>query len=374
MNCMGFEITSPNTIHCGQGAISKVAAKIAELGSISVITTGVHLHKSNLTLSIIDELEKLGVDCVESFTVAEEPTVEMVDELAGVYRDIGADVVLSIGGGSVIDCVKAAAMVAVNKGNAEDYQLKRREIENHPIPHIAIPTTAGTGSEATRVSVLSNNSAGVKRSISHPLMTPNAVILDPELTVTLPLYLTTLTAMDALSHAIESAVSSQSNAFTKHIAFAAIEQTSLGLPNCQSNPYDLDARTKCLIGSCFAGWSMQAGLGASHSLAPAVCIAAGCRHSEAIAALLPNAIRLNERAIPGVYAEVARIMNCSNVALRIEELCISGGFDCKLAKFGLKSDDWPEVLEIMKRYASHRKTNPVEVTDDYARELFEMSL
>ena len=180
--------------------------------------------------------------------------------------------------------------------------------------------------------------------------------------------------MDAFSHAIESAVSKKANAYTRGIALAGNEQLNIGLPRCQDDPNDIDARLACLVGSCFAGLSMQAGMGASHSLAPAICIVGEMRHSEAVAALLPHVIRLNEQACPGVYAQVGRAMNCEDVAQRIEELCEQGNFANDLSQFGLGSSDWNQVLDAMNRYAGHRQTNPAEVTDDYAKTLFESSL
>ncbi len=367
---MSFDITSPSIIHCGAGTFGKIADEIARFGKRAAIVTGAHLVHSKLVSGLYEDLRKRGVQPFISEPVVEEPTVERVDELAAFLRHERAEVVISIGGGSVIDTAKAAAVMATNDGTTEAYQLKRREITNPPLRQIVAPTTAGTGSEATRVSVLTNNALGIKRSISHPLMTPAIAILDPELSVSLPIEMTTLTAMDAFSHSIESAVSLKADSYTRHIALAAIEQISKGLPACQKNPHDLDARLACLTGSCFAGLSMQNGLGASHSLAPAVCIVGKLRHSEAIAALLPHSIELNELQRPGAYDDVKRAMGCEDVASRLKELCVAGGVSTSLASYGMTVSQTEEVIEAMNRYGSHRQTNPVEVTDSWARELY----
>jgi len=371
---MPFEITSPGLIYCGAGTFSRIVEEAPRLGTRAGIVTGGHSVKSRRVADLYEALRKRGVSVSISEPVTEEPTVERVDKLAAFLREERAEVVISIGGGSVIDAAKAAAMMATNDGPTEAYQLKRREITSPPISHIAVPTTAGTGSEATRVSVLTNNALAIKRSVSHVWMTPDVAILDPELTVSLPLELTTLTAMDAFSHAIESAVSRGANSYTRHIALAAIERLSDGLPKCHTNLRDLDARLACLMGSCFAGLAMQQGLGASHSLAPAVCIVGGIRHSEAITALLVHSIDLIERALPGTYDEVKRAMGCDNVAGRLTELCEAGGVSTDLSSYGLKPSDSDAVIAAMNRYGSHRRTNPVEVTDDWARELFERSV
>lgn len=367
---MFFEITSPSIIHCGAGVFSRTPDEAARLGRRAAVVAGRHFLDSPDARVLTERLSGLGVTVFAAEPVAGEPDVDLVDELAGFLRSVSADVVVAVGGGSVIDAAKAAAAVAVNEGRTEDYQLKRRELTVPPLPVVAAPTTAGTGSEATRVSVLNNPAEGVKRSISHPLMTPAAAILDPVLTTTLDRRMTVLTAMDALAHAIESAVCRNANPYTRSIAVAAVEQVSTHLPACLRDPRDCDARLGCLIGSCFAGLAMQAGLGASHSLAPAVCVVAGIRHSEAIAGLLPHAIRLNSRHIPGLYAPVNRAMQTEDAADRIEQLCAEGGIAPGLAQYGLKPSDWPDVLEAINRYASHRQTNPVEVTDEFAMQIY----
>ncbi len=368
---MSFEITGPAVIHCGAGCFGKIPVEAARMGFRAAIITGSHILDSGPITELCEALDEANVQFAISEPVTQEPTVERVDELAAFIRAEYADFLISIGGGSVMDTAKAAALVAVNDGITEDYQLKRREIVNPPLPQIAVPTTAGTGSEATRVSVLTNDSLAIKRSISHPLMTPAVAILDPELTVDLDLRFTTLTAMDAFAHAIESAVSLSATPYTRQIALAAIEHLSTGLPTCQKHPHNLQARLDCLMGSCFAGLAMQNGLGASHSLAPAVCIVGKIRHSEAIAALLPEVIKLNEQQHPAAYDDVSRAMGADNVAERLIDLCRAGGLPTSLSDYGLTINDKDAVMAALNRYGSHRRTNPVEVTDDYACKLFE---
>lgn len=367
---MPFDITSPSITHCGAGAFAKIVEEAPRLGKRAAIVTGAHLRQSKRVADLYEDLKKRGLSVVVAEPVTKEPTVERVDELAAFLRQHKSDLVISIGGGSVMDTAKAAAVMATNDGVTEAYQLKRREIGNPPLPQIAVPTAAGTGSEATRVAVLTNEHLGIKRSISHPYMTPTIAILDPELTVSLDKRFTTLTAMDAFSHSIESAVSLKADSYTRHVALAAIELLAQGLPAAQTNGHDLDARLACLQGSCFAGLAMQNGLGASHSLAPAVCIVGKLRHSEAIAVLLPHSIRLNEDARPAAYSDVKRAMGADDVAARLVELSDAGGVSTSLSSYELTMADEDEVIAAMNRYGSHRQTNPVEVTDDWARELY----
>lgn len=371
---MSLDITSPSIIHCGAGTFAKIAEEAPRLGRRAAIVTGAHLRQSKRIADLYEDLRKRGLSVVIADAVTEEPTVERVDGLAAFLRQHKSDLVISIGGGSVIDTAKAAAVMATNDGVTEAYQLKRREIVNPPLPQIAVPTTAGTGSEATRVSVLTNERLGIKRSISHPYMTPTIAILDPELTISLDKRFTTLTAMDAFSHSIESAVSLKADSYTRHVALAAIELLAQGLPAAQTNGHDIDARLACLQGSCFAGLAMQNGLGAAHSLAPAVCIVGKLRHSEAVAALLPHSIRLNEQEHPAAYEEVRRAIGVDDVGARLITLCDAGGVSTSLSSYGLRLEDEDEVIAAMNRYGSHRQTNPVEVTDDWARELYRRTI
>lgn len=366
----GFEITSPRIIHCGSEKILLAAEEIARLGKRAAIVTGKRLHNGELVNRIKNDLEKFGVQSTFTQPIAGEPTVEMVDSLTEQMKAFGTDVVLAIGGGSVMDAAKAAALLVNNCGTAEDYQLKRKEITAGPVAQVFAPTTAGTGSECTRVSVLTNTHEGIKRSISHPLMTPDVVILDPQLTMSCSRLLTTLTAMDALAHAIESAVSANSTHYTRHMGLAACEKISQELSKCQEFPDDLKSRLDCLLGSSFAGLALQAGLGASHTLSPAICIYTNRSHSEVVAALLPHTIRLNSLHSPGIYTDVEKALGCENVSEWMLNTCRRAGFSCKLSSFDLKEEDWPEIFEIMIRYASHRQSNPVEITDEYAKELY----
>ncbi|MEM4205036.1 MAG: iron-containing alcohol dehydrogenase, partial [Candidatus Methanomethylicaceae archaeon] len=162
MTMIVSEITSPKIIHFGKGAFERTAAETARLGRRAIIVTGRRLHGSGMVSRLVRDLDSLGTAAFLAEPVTNEPTVDMVDELAAFLRSKKADVVVAVGGGSVMDCAKAAAVMAVHDGSTEDYQLKRREITNPPLAQVFAPTTAGTGSEATRVSVLTNPRVGVK--------------------------------------------------------------------------------------------------------------------------------------------------------------------------------------------------------------------
>ncbi len=367
---MNTQITSPYIIKVAPGALLEVAGQVKDPGRKAVIVTGSHLRGTPVLDEFVRTVEAAGTETVLSPVISGEPDTDMVDSLAEFCVAESADTVIAVGGGSVLDTAKAATAVATNGGCCEDYQLGRRTVTKPTLRQIAVPTTAGTGSETTRVAVITNDRLQMKKSLSHPWMTPEVVALDPQLLVSVSKYLTAITGIDAFSHAIESCVSKLSNPYTRAMGLAGVTELAKGLPEALARPDDLEARATGLLGSSFAGLAMQAGLGASHSLAPALCLVGKMRHSEAIAAILPHSIRRNEAAVPGAYDVVRGAVGVDDIAGLVERICEMGGFRCSVRQFGLTEDDWPHILESMNRYAGHRQSNPREVTDDYARELF----
>lgn len=352
------------------GALLGIAAQLENPGRKAVVVTGPHLRDTQTLRDFVSTLEAVGLETALLPAVSGEPDTDLVDELAARCVAESADTIVALGGGSVLDAAKAAAVVSTNGGCCEDYQLNHRPITKPTLRQIAIPTTAGTGSEATRVAVITNSRLQMKKSLSHHWMTPELVALDPQLLVGLSKYLTATTGIDAFSHAIESCVSKTSNAYTRAIGLAGAVELAKGLPKALETPDDPEARAQCLLGSCFAGLAMQAGLGASHSLAPALCVVGKMRHSEAIAAILPHSIRRNEAEAPGTYDTVRHATGVEDIGGLVERICEMGGFRCNVRRFGLTEQDWPVVMESMNRYGGHRKSNPCEVTDEYAKQLF----
>ena len=195
--------------------------------------------------------------------------------------------VVGVGGGGPLDAAKAVAMLAVNPGTAEEYQMGRA-VEVDPLPFIAVPTTVGTGSEATMVAVLRNRRAGVVKAIREPRMIPPVAVLDPLLLAGLPPRLLRLGACDALAHGIESYLSLGATGFTRAHSFEGVRLVSKGLRSLAAGEPDAAAAPALLLGSYFAGVALQAGPGLAHVLAQPITAVTGIPHSAAIAALLPR--------------------------------------------------------------------------------------
>ena len=168
-------------------------------------------------------LDKSGIGFFIYDNVKKEPDLHVINEGVKLLLNENCDGVLGIGGGSVLDAAKTIAMLATNGGLVEEYQMGQKSITRPTLPIMLIPTTSGTGSEATKVSVVYNNYNGLKKSVYSPYMIADAVILDPQVTANLPKNLTASTGMDALSHAIESYVSLNANDITEMFSLKALE-------------------------------------------------------------------------------------------------------------------------------------------------------
>ena len=263
-----FSFVLPTQIEYGSGIHRKIPDFLKEVGArrILIITDpGV----SRLTwFTQVRSLLTQRNDEVEVFSAVEpNPKDRNVEEAAGVAQKIKADCLLAIGGGSPIDCAKVVSILAVYGGKPRDYEDPSR-IGDHPLPLIAVPTTAGTGSEATFGAVITDTKARFKFTVKSPLLAPKFALLDPELTLSMPPSLTASTGMDALTHAVEAYTSKASEPLADACALYAAELLASHLPRAVHQGTDLEARSAVLLGS------LMAGIGFSHSDVGAVhCIA-----------------------------------------------------------------------------------------------------
>ena len=240
--------------------------------------------------------------------VESDPSVESVDACARVVVEKKIDLLIGLGGGSPIDTAKCASIIATNGGKTEDYL----GIEKVPLPGLAkifIPTTAGTGSEVTNVAVLSLKSLKTKKGIVSRFLMADTAMLDPELTVGLPGFITAATGMDALTHAIEAYVSKFAQPLTDYFAIEAIKLISRHLRTAVHQGSDIDAREHVLTGSLYAGLAFgSAATGMVHGLAMPMGGLYGIAHGIANAVLLPHVMRFNMIASLERFAQIARAM------------------------------------------------------------------
>jgi alcohol dehydrogenase class IV len=329
----------------------------------------------------IDALESAGSNC-SLFSVAGEPSVAIAREGAALAR--GADVVIGIGGGSVLDTAKAIAALAANPGDVLDYLevVGRGEpLVNDPLPCIAVPTTSGTGSEVTRNAVLAAD--GVKASLRHVGMLPKVAIVDPDLAVGLPAPITASTGLDAITQLIEPYVSRRANPMTDAIALEGLRLAVRALRRAYRDPRDREARAGMACAATMSGMALaNAGLGVVHGFAAPIGGAFPAPHGAVCAALLAHGMRANILAAEGTvlqrYAVVARILTGDAdatpddgvlaVSRMVGEMAIPG-----LAAYGIRDRDLDGLCERAAR-ASSMKANPVDLSLAQLREVLERAL
>ena len=294
---MRFEFATAARIVFGQGVVGDLAALAKPFGKRAFVVTG----KDKIRRAgIVADLEGAGFTCF-LFGVPGEPTVELVREGAELLRAAGSAVVIAIGGGSAIDAAKAIAAIAPNPGDVLDYLEvvgAGKPLPNAPIPFIAVPTTAGTGSEVTRNAVLGSPAHGVKASLRSSLMMPKIALVDPELTLALPRDITASTGLDALTQLIEPFVCVRANPVTDALCTDGIAMAWRSLPRACANGRDAEARVGMSYASLLGGLALaNAGLGVVHGFAASIGGAFDAPHGAVCAALLPHGMAANIRAL-----------------------------------------------------------------------------
>ena len=305
------EFHLPGSIYHGAGSLEKLADAAAGLGAhhlFIVVSSSVLSEPLNLSARLKRLLEKENLGLTIYSGLKGEPTTEHVKEAVNRCLESQADCVVAIGGGSVIDLAKAVSVFTVNPDRHYDEIHSLKKLRRLPL--IAVPTTAGTGSEATKVMVITDVEIGTKMNPGHPGLIPDIAILDPELTVTLAQSYTAFTGMDALAHAMEAYVSTRATEMSDYFALQAIQLISKALPIAFNKGSDLEAREKMLLGSCFAGIAFS---NSSTNLAHATGRALGARfhmpHGLSVALLLPFVIEYGIKASQERYAILGKLLN-----------------------------------------------------------------
>ncbi len=327
---------------------------------------------------MVADLEGAGFTC-HLFGVPGEPTVEIAREGAESLRMFAPNVVIAIGGGSAIDAGKAIAALGANPGDVLDYLEvvgKGRTLPNRPVPFIAVPTTAGTGSEVTRNAVLGSPEHGVKASLRSPSMLPAVALVDPDLTVGLSREVTAATGLDALTQLIEPFVCSRANPMTDSLCREAIVMAARALPRVCANGRDLEARALMSYASLQGGIALaNAGLGVVHGFAAPIGGRFPAPHGAVCAALLPFGMAANIRALRErepesialqKYTEIARIVtgdpdaeaeSGAEWAWRL----VQGLGIPQLRTYGIRQSDVDGLVEKANN-ASSMKANPIQLT------------
>jgi len=312
-----FEFKTAARLVFGAGTAEHIAKETAQLGRHALLVTG---GAASRTAKLRQDLTARDIACTV-YQVSREPDLELVSVGAQVARDKTCDVVIGIGGGSVMDAAKAIAALMTNQRPLLDYLEvigKARPLEREPVPCIAVPTTAGTGSEVTRNAVIRSPQHRVKVSLRSPGMLPDLALVDPELTLSLPPELTAATGFDALTQLIEAFVSIRANPITDGFCREGLARCARALKTAYHQGDNLAARTDMAIASLFSGLALaNAGLGAVHGIAGPLGGMRTAPHGAVCARLLPVVTAANvaelERTAPespflARYRETARLL------------------------------------------------------------------
>jgi alcohol dehydrogenase len=283
---------------------------------------------------------KLHVQVIQAI----EPTTDMVNEYTELFRVSPVDLFIAIGGGSVIDLTKAVSVMVVNEGKVEDYHGTGKPFLIG-IKKIAIPTTAGTGSEVTPGAVLVNTSTKFKRGVGGRLVSPDYAVLYAPLTMTMPDHVIASTGMDALAHAIESYTARNANDVTRMYSKQAFSLIFNNLEKVFKDKSDIELRKKVLLGSCLAGFAIyNSNTGACHSMAYPLGVYHKIPHGLAVAHLLPKVIRINIEKGCHLYAELYNLISDAE----------SQGNDINKAdKFLRRLEDYTPLMKVGKRFSDY---------------------
>ena len=369
---MRFEFATATRIIFGEGTAATLPDLARTFGARPLVVTGASRARAAAFVSVLS---------AETFAVSGEPTVEMVREGARHAQDTGCDVVISIGGGSVIDAGKAIAIIATNGGEPLEFLEivgKGRAITVPPLPFIAVPTTAGTGSEVTRNAVLGSAEHGVKASLRSPRMLPRVALVDPELTYGLPPEVTAFTGLDALTQLIEPYVSIRANPLVDAICVDGIQRVACALRRAYHDGADRDARHDMALASLFGGLALSnAGLGVVHGFAAPLGGQWKAPHGALCAALLPHGMAANVAGLrarapqhPALerYSSIARLLTDRSEASVEDGIewvrALSAAFSIPaLRAWGVKEGDLPGIAEKAAK-ASSMQANPLPLTEE----------
>ncbi|MGA2157738.1 MAG: aldehyde dehydrogenase family protein [Dehalococcoidia bacterium] len=331
----GFAYNCPTQVIAGHGALSSIYKVIVDLGcKRALILTDPGVNQAGLAQKVKNALADFCVGIYDK--IPSDPDLEAVDAATAVARELKADCIVSVGGGSVIDTAKGVCITLKNGGNANDY-LNFLVLTEPQTPHIAIPTTSGTGSEVTNVSVLTSHKAGRKLFIVDAKIMPNVAILDPVFTLSLPKAMTVATAMDAMTHAIEAMTSTMSNKICDGMAMQAIRMINENLPLVAADGKNEKARLNMQLAATMAGWAFTvAQVGLAHGMAHTVGALHHVPHGAACGIVLPKVMRYNVETSADKLAQVAHALdvNTSNMSEKDAALAAADAVEALMAKVG----------------------------------------
>lgn len=379
-----FSFAATPHIHCGAGEAARLPALAASLGSRVLVVTGRRSFEDSPACQKLWQQLQTELDC-HRYVVSGEPSPSVIDQAVAEYSDTGIDCVIGIGGGSVIDAAKAIAGLLQGQGPIMDFLEgvgAGKLYQGSTLPWIAVPTTAGTGSETSKNAVISDiRCDGFKKSFRHESLVATHIVLDAELTLSCPKDVTVACGMDALTQLMESYVSLNANPMTDALAWSGLTRIRWALPVVFEDGNNLSARSDMLYASSMSGLTLaNAGLGSVHGLASPLGAFYPIPHGVVCGTLVAEATRINIQAMkareisnPALqrYAHIGRLF-AQNPELndeqsqhflvsQLEQWCALMALP-KLGQFGVKEADIPNICDNIS--GGSMGTNPIRLTNE----------
>jgi len=367
----------PTPIRFGNGRISEIAEACITAGiSKPLLVTDKGLASMGITGRTIVLMEEAGLGNAVFSDVDPNPTDKNAEEGVRVYNEGEFDGVIAFGGGSALDLGKTIAFLAGQTRPIWDFEdigdWWTRADADAIAPVIAVPTTAGTGSEVGRASIITNSATNEKKIIFHPKMLPVTVICDPELTIGMPKAITAGTGLDAFAHCVEAYSSPHYHPMSQGIALEGMRLVKEYLPRAFANGTDLEARAHMMSAAAMGATAFQKGLGAIHALSHPIGAIHHTHHGTTNAVCMPAVLKFNRDAIAKKFEAAAAYLGIEGgfdgFCEYVDALNASMGIPKTLAKLGVKD---PDIDRLVKDALNDPSTggNPIEMTEENTREL-----
>lgn len=377
---IAFDYFLPVNIHFGKGMVDKVGELTKPYGQKALIVTGgSSAKKSGLYDRVKNKLSEAGISSVLFDKVKPNPLTTTAEEGAAFAKENGCDVVVAIGGGSIMDCAKGIAFIAVNEGDINDYIYNRKH-SDEAMPLVLIPTTCGTGSEGNGFAVLTNPENGDKKSLRCPAIVAKASIVDPDVMKTMPKKVLASVGFDALCHSVEAYTANRSQPFTDALALYAITLIEENLVNVYRGTDESDAAWSALtVASTIGGMVINtAGVTLAHGMEHPVSGLKNVVHGQGLAALATTVIEATYSGNRLKFGRLARIfggLTAEDFAPKIHTLLEELDLDITLKNLGVEETDIPWLAEnCMKVSAGNLANTPVQLTEEDIAELYRKAM
>lgn len=332
----------PVRVIFGHGTIIRLGAVAVDEGATRVLlVTDPGIVRAGHAEHAAATLREAGCEVTIFHGVQENPTTEHVAAGVSVARDLGINFIVGVGGGSAMDCAKGINFILTNGGRMQDYWGVGKAAKPM-LPFVAVPTTAGTGSEAQSFALITDPATHQKMACGDRKTLARAAILDPDLIRTVPRQVAAATGIDAISHAVETAGTNKRTDESRELSRAAWQRLEGSLEKYLADPEDSATRESMLMGAHLAGAAIEASmLGAAHSCANPLTAKYGIVHGVAVGVVLPHVVRFNAACGNNPYAELDE--DADRLAMRIERLLMAAGIPRRLGELGVRREDLPEL-------------------------------